>query len=529
MLILNNYRNSSIKSVAVFLFLTIIQIFGESRGISGIVIDSESNKQIPNVTIRIIETDKRITSNNNGEFHLNDIEFGEYTFVLTHIIYQENISKVIIAESTNKVIVFYLIPKLIELDAVIISDYKTYSKFDDMKEVSNVLKGKELQKQLGLTLASTLKNEAGLAMRSMGPAPSRPVIRGLGASRVLISEDNIKTTDLSATSPDHAVTIDPFSVSRIEVLRGPKILLQTSTTMGGVVNVIKEEIPQALHDNLTGQFGMYGESVNEGYLGSIMLEAPLNPFVVKGQISRRKTNDMDTPNGKLKNSDSENLNYNLASSYIFNKGFIGTSYSRFELDYGVPGGFVGAHPNGVDINMYKNQMDLKSKYSFDSQNLEDVTFNLSRVFYRHKEFEASGALGSEFRIINYLGDAKLHHNHLGFLDHGTLGLSFEYRDFDIGGFVFTSPSKSLNISAHIFEIYSIGNLNFEFGGRYEFDKITPVEENPNAKIGYIKERNFNNYSLSASILYQQSEHVYFGANISKSSRVPTIEELYSDC
>lgn len=521
-------KNSSIKLAAVFLFLTFSQILGESRGISGIVIDSESNEQIPNVAIRILETDRRITSNDQGEFYLNDIEFGEYTFVLTHINYKENISKISIDGSTSKVIVFYLIPKLIELDAVIISDYKTFSKFDDMQEVSSVLKGKELQKQLGLTLASTLKNEAGLAMRSMGPAPSRPVIRGLGSSRVLISEDNIKTTDLSATSPDHAVTIDPFSVSRIEVLRGPRILLQTPTSMGGIVNVIKEDIPTILHDKLTGQLGMFAESVNEGYLGSLQLEVPLSKFAFKAQVSKRKTNDEDTPLGTLENSDSENLNYNFASSYIYNRGFVGASFSRFELDYGVPGGFVGAHPNGVDIQMYKNQINLKSKYDLESPKWEDISFNLSRVFYRHKEYESSGAVGSEFKIINYLGDLKFHHNNLSFFQHGTMGLSFEYRDFDIGGFVFTSPSKSLNLSAHIFEVYSLGSLTFEFGARYDFDRITPEEEDPDAKIGYVKERTFNNYSLSASILYQQSDHVYFGANISKSSRVPTIEELYSE-
>lgn len=525
----NYFKNSNcVKIIAILLLLSVSQIFGEARGISGVVVDSESNKQIPNVAIQIIESKQTITCNDEGGFYIDDVEFGNYTFVLRHIGYQENISKISIDESTNKVIVFYMIPKLIELDAVIISDYKSYSKFDNLQELSNVLKGKELQKQMGLTLASTLKNEAGLAMRSMGPAPSRPVIRGLGSSRVLISQDGIKTTDLSATSPDHAVTIDPFSITRVEVLRGPRILLQTSTTIGGIVNVIKEEIPEKIHDNLTGQLGIFGESVNNGYLGSVMIEAPLNPVVIKGEFSTRNTSDLDTPVGVLKNSDSENMNFSLGSSYIHDNGFVGASFSRFNLDYGVPGGFVGAHPNGVDISIYKNQYNIKSKYNFEETNFEDLTFDFSRVFYRHKEFESSGALGSEFKIVNYLGNLKLHHNKLSFLTHGTIGLSFEYRDFDIGGFVFTSPSKSLNLSAHLYEIYSYKKLTLEFGARYDFDRIVPETEKPEANIGFIKERTFNNYSLSTSILYQQSDHVYFGANISKSSRVPSIEELFSE-
>lgn len=512
----------------IFLVSYNFNLLGANQSLSGIVLDSETNAPVDNAIVQILELSKTLTCNNEGQFSLSEVEYGLYTFSINHIGYKENVSSVSVDQNTNQLIAFYLIPKNIELEAVIISDYKSYSKFDDLNELSSVLKGKELQKQLGLTLASTLKNEAGLAMRSMGPAPSRPVIRGLGSSRVLISEDGIKTTDLSATSPDHAVTIDPFTVSRVEVLRGPRILLQTPTTIGGIVNVVKEEIPELLHDGLTGQIGLFGESVNKGYLGSMMLEVPIDPLVVKGGISRRKTQDLNTPLGELGNSDSENLNYNLASSFIFDQGFIGASFSRFGLDYGVPGGFVGAHPNGVIISIYKNQYNVKSKYYFDSETLEDITVDLSRVFYRHKEFESSGALGSEFKIVNYIGNINLHHNHFGFLEHGTIGASIENRDFDIGGFVFTSPSKSINISSFLFETYSYKKLNFEFGARYDFNKITPDVEKENTNIGDIRTRTFNNYSLSLSALYQQSENVYFGANISKSSRVPTIEELFSE-
>jgi iron complex outermembrane receptor protein len=178
--------------------------------------------------------------------------------------------------------------------------------------------------------------------------------------------------------------------------------------------------------------------------------------------------------------------------------------------------------------MHKNQINFKSKYEFDSDSWEDISLNFSRTFYRHKEFESNGLLGSEFRIINYLGDLKFHHNNLGFLQHGTIGISFEQRDFDIGGLVFTSPTNSLNLSAHIFETYSYGKFSTEFGARYDFDRISPLREDFEARIGEIKERTFHNYSLSSSILFQQSEHVYFGVNFSKSSRVPTIEELYSE-
>jgi iron complex outermembrane receptor protein len=523
-----------LKIRPIFIWTNFIVIFGylnlfsATRSVSGIILDSETNAAIPFTVVKILELDLTLTADGSGKFDIPNINYGNYTVIIKHIGYKESISSILIDNSTNKLLAFYLIPKNIELDPVIISDYKSYSKFDDLNELSNVLKGKNLERQLSLTLASTLKNEAGLAIRSMGPAPSRPVIRGLGSSRVLISEDGIKTTDLSATSPDHAVTIDPFTVSRVEVLRGPKILTQTPTSIGGIVNVVRDEIPTAIHDNITGQFGFFGETVNKGYLGSAMVEIPIQKIALKVEISHRNTNDLNTPVGKLINSNSENLNYSLASSYVHQNGFVGASFRSFELDYGVPGGFVGAHPNGVDISINKHQINFKSKFEFDSNNFESLNLDFGRVYYRHKEFEYSGAIGSEFKVVNYLGKITLNHNLIGFLEKGIFGTSFEYRDFDIGGFVFTTPSKSLNISAFLFENYSYKKINFEFGARYDFDQITPNKEKPDANIGFIRERSFSNYSLSLSLLYQQSEHVFFGGNISKSSRVPTIEELYSE-
>ncbi|MCB0747570.1 MAG: TonB-dependent receptor, partial [Ignavibacteriae bacterium] len=512
---------------AILFFLLFNNIFGASRSITGIVLDSETNEVIPNAVIKILEIPKIFTCNDEGTFSISDVEFGNYTFVLKHIGYKENVSKITIDEKTNKLLAFYLIPKNIELDPVIVSDYKSFSKFDDLQELSSVLKGKELQKQLGLTLASTLKNEAGLAMRSMGPAPSRPVIRGLGSNRVMISEDGIKTVDLSATSPDHAVTIDPFTIDRIEVLRGPKVLTQTSTTIGGVVNTIRNEIPTTLHDDLTGSIGAYGETVNSGYLGSLNLEYPISNFAFRGEVSKRRSLDLNTPVGKLKNSDSENLNYSFAGSYFPEFGVMGISFRSFNLDYGIPGGFIGAHPKGVNIDITKNQFNFLNKISFEKSTIENINLTFSRVYYRHKEFEASGAIGSEFEIKNYLGKLDLNHSKYGIFSNGIIGASGEYKDFNIGGFVFTPPSTHLNISTYFFENIDINKFKIEFAGRYNFDKITPQKENPDSKIGNIRERIFNTFSLSLSLLYEVSNVVFVGANISKSSRTPTIEELFS--
>jgi iron complex outermembrane receptor protein len=526
-------RIDNLKScaIAALLFILFIQsgIYASFKGtVSGIVLDRSIAEPVPGTVVEILETNKFFVANPDGTFELEIPKEGTYRLKFTHIAYRENVIELDVNENTEKNIRVFMVPKAIEINPVVVTDKLPESKFEEISEESLTLKGKELQRELGFNLASTLKNETGLAIRSMGPAPARPVIRGLGGNRVFLSEDGNAATDLSATSPDHAVTIEAFNVEQIEVLRGPKVLLFTPITIGGIVNVVKNEIPEQLQHQVHGNAGFFGESANKGYLGSIVAEIPVDPFSFRVEASKRKSGDLETPKKTLKNSYSDNLNFSTGGTWFFNNGYLGASWRRYELTYGVPGGFVGAHPNGVEIDMFRDQYNIKSGLKFENSIFENAELHLSRVLYRHKEFEYNGLLGSEFRIINYLGYLNLKNKQLGFLNNGTIGISFDSRDFNIGGYVFTPRTKSLNVAAYIFESFAVNRFSFEFGARYNFDDITPQKEKPNSDIGYIRKRTFNTYSLSFSALFEASEHVYFGANISKSSRVPTIEELFSE-
>ena len=524
-----HYRFNLIEAIMIIIILSNIAISKPLiSNLSGVILDSETLDPIPNVVVAIEGTNIFVTSRADGSFLIKELSNDSYSISFSHLAYHKKTVEIKLEENSTRSLKVYLTPKTINISDVIVTDkFKTISKFDEIAEYTNVLKGKKLQRDLAQTLAETLKRETGLSIRSMGPAPSRPVIRGLGQDRVLISEDGNKTSDLSATSPDHAVTIEPFTVNRIEVIRGPKVLLQTPTTLGGVVNVIRNDIPEEIEEHFHILGGLYGETINKGFLGSLSTDIPLNPFAFRFEISRRNANDIHSPIGQLKNSYSRSLNYSLGGSYINDFGLLGASFRRFEIDYGIPGGFIGAHPNGVDIEMFRQQGNFKSLIKINSEILKDIQFSFGNSLYRHKEFESSGRIGSEFRIINNSGAINFNHNSISIFKNGTVGFSFEHRDFDIGGYVFTPPSKSLNIAGYLFETLRFGKFSFEFGGRYSFDNISPNEEIPNSDIGPIVKKTFKTFSLSFSTLYEITDYVFVGANISKSSRVPTIEELFS--
>lgn len=522
------YHLRFLKVIFLSLFITFSSLADTDTFIlEGIVLNAENSEPISNAAVQLVGTDLYTTTKSDGTFSLQISIQSNFRIKITHLAYQEKLVDIKFQNELNKKLIVYLIPKIINLSTVVVSEHRSTSLIEEIRDYSNILRGRELQRNLSQTLASTLKNESGLSVRSMGPAPSRPVYRGLGQDRILISEDGMKTVDLSATSPDHAVTIEPFTSDRIEVLRGPKILTQTSSTLGGIVNVSRNEIPQQIHNTYHLTVGGYAETVNKGYLGAIQSEIPINPLAIRFELSRRNTSDLSTPDGLLKNSSSKNLNSSLGLSYINDFGYSGVAYRLYDLSYGIPGGFIGAHPNGVKIDITKKQIHFDSNIKF----LNDSNyFKLSykNIYYRHKEFEFSGRIGSEFRIITNLANIEYNHIKLFNFDEGIFGISLEHRDFEIGGFVFTPSTKSLNISAYIFEGINFGKANLNFAARYSFDDIKPKVEKPDSKIGSIRGKTFNNLSLSASILYQLSDIVFIGSNISRSTRVPTIEELFSE-
>ena len=85
-----------------------------------------------------------------------------------------------------------------------------------------------------------------------GPNASRPVIRGLDGERVRVLQNGVGVLDASGTSVDHAVSLDPLTVRRIEIVRGPATLLYGPSAIGGVVNVIDNRIPAEALDGASG-------------------------------------------------------------------------------------------------------------------------------------------------------------------------------------------------------------------------------------------------------------------------------------
>jgi len=108
----------------------------------------------------------------------------------------------------------------------------------DILSGTSAISGEVLAEKTRAQLGDILTSLPGVSATSFSPGASRPVLRGYQGNRVAVLTDGIGNIDASNTSADHAVTIDTLTIERIEVLRGPAVLLFGGQAVGGAVNAL---------------------------------------------------------------------------------------------------------------------------------------------------------------------------------------------------------------------------------------------------------------------------------------------------
>ena len=201
------------------------------------------------------------------------------------------------------------------------------------------------------TLGELLDGELGVSASSFGGAASRPIIRGFDGPRVAILNSGLSTGDVSETSPDHAVAVEPLLIKRVEVLRGPGTLLYGSAAIGGVVNVVSRDLPREQpNSTLSGSFEARHDTVSDGDTLVGYTTFSEGPLVVTVQGLERRAEDYEIPShpeavpdepqegNTLGSSFVETDFYSVGASWFFNEqNYLGFSLSKYDSFYGISG------------------------------------------------------------------------------------------------------------------------------------------------------------------------------------------------
>ncbi|MGH7465792.1 MAG: TonB-dependent receptor, partial [Longimicrobiales bacterium] len=456
---------------------------------------------------------RRDDSHADGSFHFTDIPAGTYTVVVERLGYAPLERRITIEEEQVAQLVLELTPSALQLSAVIVTGAGSERGADASYRSMTVLSDAELRRKLAGSVAATLAGEPGLAQRYNGPVAAQPVIRGLSGDRVLMLEDGQRTGDIASTSADHAVTIEPLTAERIEVVRGPAGVLYGSSSLGGVINVIREEVPRSVPESVSGTLTGQGESVNRGLAGGAMLRAPAGSFAVRAELSGRMAGDTRTPEGDLPDTQLDGHNAGIGTSWVGRRGHAGAAIRDFGMSYGVPGTFQGevipgGHAGGVEIELRRTTARVEGRLLGTGGTLRSVEADANFVRFDQRELELGGAdgpiLGTHFRQYSATGSMRAHHRHAagGIRLEGAAGVSGMFRDLGVAGSRTGSrPARNYTLAAFAFEEFGVTPFTLELGGRYDWSRVDPLDTSP-GMIGNVRRRDFQSVSGSVAALYR---------------------------
>lgn len=438
----------------------------------------------------------------------------------------------------------------------------------DVLSGTSVLTGSELNRATRATIGETLARQPGVSATSFGPNASRPILRGLQGERIRVLTDGIGAFDVSNTSVDHAVAINPLLAERVEVLRGPAALLYGSSAAGGVVNVIDTRIPRRLPPNgvlSTDVIAGYGSAATErsfagradyqlgrqlvvtangSYLRSDDLR--IGGFALSPQrraealASARLPQPPDAEpidfaanaaiRGTLPNTASETWTAGAGASVITDGGMIGLAYSHYASRYGLPLRYAtlpGQEQEGPLLDIVQNRFDLRAQIEARGPVIEQIRFRAGYARYRHFELEPDGAIGTAFRSAGFEGRLEAIQTRRGAWG-GASGVQYFNRDFDVEGEeAFLPRNSSSQVGIFTEQQLDLGRVKVEGGARYEWTNVSSRAIAAEARFPG-GERAFGAFSGSIGASYGLSDRVRIGLNGSRTERAPSAEELFAN-
>ena len=421
----------------------------------------------------------------------------------------------------------------------------------------SVLSGTDLAREVRSTIGDTLARQPGVSSTSFGPNASRPVLRGFQGDRIRVLTDGIGSFDVSSTSADHAVAINPLTADRVEVLRGPAALQFGSSAIGGVVNVLDKRIPRRVPDEAAhlDATATYGSAADERSGGAAVDVAAGGPLVLHLDGSYLKTDDLEIGGhvlskdlraqarasadpdiraladlkDRLPNSAARTWDVAGGASIITDGGNLGFSISRYDSLYGVPVRYSldpDAEAEQVRLHVKQTRADARAEVDLGDGFFERLRGRFGWADYRHSEIDESGAVGTTFFNQGLEGRVELAQAKRGGW-RGAVGGQLFIRDFDVVGEEKFVPKNS-TVQGGVFTLqeFDLGAVKAEVGARYEHTNVDaaadPVIGNPDIS------RRFNAFSGSVGASVELVDDWRLGLNLSRTERAPSAEELFAN-
>lgn len=509
-------------------------------------------------------------TNENGEFVVENLPAGKYVLRITHLGFEPYAEDIQITSDQSIVVVLQKSKKLLQ-EVVVISD--GYNLLKKRETRSTETAGREFIRENNQgSLMQTLKRLPGVQSIGIGSGQSKPVIRGLGFNRVVVTEHGIKHEG-QQWGADHGLEIDQFAQDKVELIKGPASLMYGSDAIAGVINLKQNGIPGK--NTMDIRLDMTGKTNNDLLGGSAFLAYRKNKWFFTSRVTLMDYADFKVPadsvdiysfrvplfENRLRNTAGNELNYHFSTGIVQRHWSTRLFASYLTQQSGFFANAHGLEPRRVNMDIFdRSERDiLFPRQTVDHFKIIHQTYvslpwsdmraemgyqnNLRREYSTYTEHGFMpplfpDSLGSipelerEFDKKILSGNLRWRMKNWG--RHSfTFGLNADYHQNEIAGRNFIIPSfRQWSTSVFVLDQWHI-NDNWRSNAGIRFDHVNLDTESyadwfPSQ--GDFLERasqlnkSFNSLTGSVGAVYNKNGFL-LKANLGNSFRVPTAKEL----
>ncbi|MFA6261019.1 MAG: TonB-dependent receptor [Bacteroidia bacterium] len=534
---------------------------------------AQNPKVKPTFSVRIIVTDSlsglplekaSLRLNRHKDIHLTDAQgvavfdsltsgrqFIQCTFVGYHAHEQ------FIRISPGQTIIIRMCEESLHLHAFELTDQTGKPMTDLTLQNKSILEFSRIQKRMGQNLGDLLKPLNGVTLLNTGPTLSKPVIRGLHSNRIIMLNNGVKQEG-QQWGAEHGPEIDPFTINRLELIRGASSVEFGPEALGGVIKLSSR--PFRTKAGMGGFVtGTLLSNNRQGGLSALLEGSPLKlpSFRWNMQGTIRKAGDAQTPGYVISNTGFEELDGNAGAEMNYRKLTLTGRMSVFNARLGIMRAahignttdllramqasqplymkpFTYAIANPYQLVWHEVQ-SLQLRYVLNSRHA--LNLFTSRQLNERQEFDlgvswntSSGATDKpayDLVLKTYQSELTWEHR-ISKSWSGKSGAGLSYQSNVTGGTQSPIIPNFIAQSMHAFliEKYARGRFQAEAGIRADYREQTAYFRNKSNSI--IRDyRSFQSSTLIAGSRYQLSSQTGIYASASSGWRPPSMNELYS--
>ena len=503
----------------VAVLLCIVGQLWSQTTLSGKVVSMESGRPVDGANIRVGRSLAGCSTNARGEFTLRDLPEGDYELRVTHVGYAPISVR---AKSDEDNMIIRLEKSPINIGQVVVTGTGTHRRMKDSPVPVSVITAQDIREANLSTMEEVLtKMNSSFAFTTSGMGTTMS-LNGLNDNYVLVLENGRRLA-----GDDRISRINVANIKRVEILNGAASALYGSDAIGGVINIITDDVKNAIqvsNDIRYGSKGRFSEAVsadfNRGKFGSYTsyqrLQADgwqLNPLEAAYTTDKKtKLKSRNPEKDKVTDKEASTAFYSNTVSQRF------TYAVNDRLSFGVRGSYYNWE-NDRPVSVYKYNMEhqtytygVGAKYMFGKSAYLDADFYSDNFTSRYDSLSKPGEAthGKETRkqVHYYNGSLK------GIFKIG------QSQKFSVGVEYVKENLMSVSDDLDGENMYTLA--------LFIQDEIR-IGKNLQAVVGvrYIYNQYFKNYATPNVALSYKWGEVNFRASYASGFRTPTLSQLYA--